>query len=61
MDNAMFKTIPLDTAQEYFADASKKGEDRGRFLEQQRIVSLLKKQGMYNAVLLIKHNNETRT
>jgi len=58
MDNPMFKTIPLETAQEHFMDAARRGVASGKFLERQRIMALLKDKGMYDALLAIKNSEK---
>ena len=59
MDNPMFKTIPLEVAQQHFAAAASRGLASGRQIEHKRIVDLLKKQGHYQAVLAILNNDQS--
>lgn len=54
MDNIMFKTIPLETAMEYYSDAARKNRDAGTILERKRIEELLKRTGHYDALLAIR-------
>ena len=55
MDQTAFKTIPLETAMEYYTDAATKGRKAGAILERQKIMELLKKHGQYEALLLLKN------
>ena len=61
MANEMFKTIPLDAAMEYYADAASRGRLAGKQLEYMRILELLKKQGMYEAIVAIKRESNGKT
>jgi hypothetical protein len=54
MSEPMFKTIPLDVAIEHYADGMQRGKRAGVLEEHTRILALLKKHGMYDAVLLLK-------
>jgi len=58
MDNAMFKTIPLEVAQEHFAAAATRSLESGKQIEHKRIVELLRKYGHYDAVLTILKNDK---
>jgi hypothetical protein len=60
MDNMAFKTIPLETALEYHAFAAERGRKAGAFNERQRILELLKKKGMYDAIFAIKKEENNR-
>lgn len=53
MDNPMFRTIPLEVAQEHFLAAATRSLASGKQIERKRIVELLKKNGHYEAVLTI--------
>ena len=54
----MFKTIPLETAMEYHSFAAERGRAAGKIEEHKRIMDLLKKKGMYDAILVIKKSDE---
>lgn len=54
MDNQMLKTIPLEVAMEYYKDAARRSRRAGTVLERKRIEELLRKKGMYDALLVIK-------
>jgi hypothetical protein len=54
MNDSMFKTIPLDVAVEHYADGVRRGKRVGVLEEHTRILALLKKHGMYDAVLMLK-------
>ena len=58
MDNTMFKTIPLETAVEYHTFAAERGRNAGKIEEHKRIMDLLKKKGMYDAIMVIKKADE---
>ena len=58
MDNTMFKTIPLETAQEHFVAAAQRGLSAGKDMEYRRLLQLLKANGHYDAVLTIKKDKE---
>jgi hypothetical protein len=61
MDNAMYKTIPLDVAMEHYGDGMQRGKRAGKLEEYQRILTLLKKHGMYDAVLTIKRDSDAKS
>jgi hypothetical protein len=54
MTTPVFKTIPLEVAIEHYADGMQRGKRAGVVEEHIRILALLKKHGMYDAVLLLK-------
>lgn len=54
MDNVLLKTIPLETAMEYYADAARRNRDAGVILERKRIEELLKRTGHYDALMAIR-------
>lgn len=58
MDNTMFKTIPLETAQEHFMAAGQRGLAAGKDMEHRRILNLLKEKGHYDAIITIKKDKE---
>jgi hypothetical protein len=61
MDNTQFKTIPLDVAIEHYGDGMQRGKRAGILEEKYRIIALLKKRGMYDAVLAIKRDADGKT
>lgn len=61
MDNTQFKTIPLDVAMEHYGDGMRRGKRAGVLEEHYRILALLKKHGMYDAILAIKRDANGKT
>lgn len=58
MDNTLFKTIPLETAMEYHSFAAERGRNAGKIQEHKRIMDILKKHHLYEAILVIKKSDE---
>jgi hypothetical protein len=54
MDKLPEATLTLTVAAEHYVAAAQRGVIAGREEEQSRIISLLKKNGQYAAVLIIK-------
>lgn len=55
MEQTAFKTIPLETAMEYYADAAKRAREGGKLEERQRIVNFLKEHGYHEAAFALTH------
>lgn len=58
MDNQVLKTIPLEVAMQYYEDAARRNRRAGTVLERKRIEELLRKKGMYDALLVIKNADQ---
>lgn len=54
----MYKTIPLELAMEYYADAARRAREGGKLEERQRIVKILKQQGYHEAAFAITHSKQ---
>lgn len=59
MDDTMFKTIPLEIAQEHFMAAGQRGLASGKDMEYRRLLKLLQEKGHYDAIITIKKDKET--
>jgi len=51
--------IPLEVAAEHYRDGMMRGKNAGIAEEQLRILALLKRKGMYDAVLAIKTDSRS--
>lgn len=60
MDNQTNKTVPLEAAIEHYVNGMKRGKRAGVVEENHRIITLLKKQGLYEAVLAIRQDDDVK-
>lgn len=51
----LYKTIPLELAMEYYADAAKRAREGGKLEERQRIVKFLREHGYHEAAFALTH------